>query len=313
MGSGSVMKNEKPESNYKPDSNNKRGYLKGDFEFFHLKDKKSMEFEYHYHDFNKIIVFLSGNVTYLVEGKSYKLRPWDILLVSSREIHKPLIDPAGVYERIIIWVNPEFLEKHSSPDCRLLSCFELAMSKNHNLLRLNTEFLRDVKQTLTQLEAACKSNEFGYRILRNSLLIQLVVHINRLYSGYGENVGMKDVEYDKSISEVLKYINENLEKDLSIDALASRFFMSRYHLMHKFKEQTGYSIHNYILQKRLIMANAMIKSGMPAVETSIRCGFGDYSSFVRAFKKMFGLSPKKHYKNLLELQKSYEGGDHFRN
>jgi hypothetical protein len=44
----------------------KRGYLNKDFEFFHLKDNKAMQFEFHYHDFNKIIIFISGNVTYLI-------------------------------------------------------------------------------------------------------------------------------------------------------------------------------------------------------------------------------------------------------
>jgi quercetin dioxygenase-like cupin family protein len=62
----------------------KRGYLNEDFHFFRLKDQKKNEFEYHYHDFNKIIIFLSGEVTYLIEGKSYILKPWDILLVGHK-------------------------------------------------------------------------------------------------------------------------------------------------------------------------------------------------------------------------------------
>ena len=48
-------------------SSNKSGYLNKDFQLFHIKDKKNHEFEFHYHDFNKIIIFLSGKVTYLIE------------------------------------------------------------------------------------------------------------------------------------------------------------------------------------------------------------------------------------------------------
>lgn len=73
-------------------NSNKSGYLNNDFQLFHLKDKKNQEFEFHYHDFNKIIIFLSGKVTYLIEGKAYNLKPWDILLVNNHDVHKPIID-----------------------------------------------------------------------------------------------------------------------------------------------------------------------------------------------------------------------------
>lgn len=107
------------------DSNEaKRGYLKGDFAFFHLKDMKNVQFEYHYHDFSKIVVFISGNVTYLVEGKAYILKPWDILFVNGSEVHKAVIDPTVLYERVVIWVNHGFLEKHSD-DYSLMTCFSL--------------------------------------------------------------------------------------------------------------------------------------------------------------------------------------------
>lgn len=286
--------------------NIKRGYLKRDFEFFHLKDMKNLKFESHYHDFNKIIVFISGNVTYLIEGKAYKLRPWDILFVSSNEIHKPIIDSSEIYERIIIWVNPIFLTKHNSKECNLLTCFELASSQKHNLMRLDQSQTSNIKPTLLQLNDACKSKEFGSSILKNSLLLQLMVFLNRLFLGAGNTNDQSDIEYDKSIGDILSYINDNLDEDLSIDYISSKFFVSKYYLMHKFKKQTGYTIHNYILQKRLILANTLIKRGKSVNEVYLQCGFGDYSNFIRAFKKMFGLPPKKYYKALMELENSYD-------
>lgn len=283
----------------------KRGYLKEDFKLFHLKDKKNLKFEFHYHDFNKIIIFISGEVTYLIEGKAYKLKPWDILMVSSSEIHKPLIDPSGTYERIVIWVNPAFFKKHNNVECNLLTCFELASNQKFNLMRLNPELLSDVKYTLSQLEHAYKSIEFGSHILKNSIFLQFVVYLNRLFLGDSNNKELNDIEYDENIGAILNYINKNLSEDLSIENLSSKFYMSKYYLMHKFKKQTGYTIHNYIVQKRLLMANSLIKKGKAVTEVYIECGFGDYSNFVRGFKKMFGLSPKKHYKALREIENSF--------
>lgn len=72
----------------------KRGYLNSDFRLFHLTDTKKQDFEYHYHDFDKIIIFIRGRVTYRIEGQAYELQPYDIVLVSHNDIHRPDIDPS---------------------------------------------------------------------------------------------------------------------------------------------------------------------------------------------------------------------------
>lgn len=274
----------------------KRGYLKDDFRLFHIKDNRSLDFEYHYHDFNKIIIFISGRVNYLIEGRSYRLKPWDILFVSSSETHKAIIDPSEVYERIVIWVNSSFLEKHNNEDGNLLTCFELACREKFNLLRSSSEAMKDIKHTLTAMERTIGNKDFGSFILGNSLFIQLMVYLNRLYLGSENSGSIVDVEYDETVERILNYIKENLTEDLSIEKISSLFYLNRYYLMHRFKEQTGYTIHNYIVQKRLIYANTLIKSGRSVTEACVECGFNDYSSFLRAFKNMFGLSPKKYYK-----------------
>ncbi len=86
-------------------------------------------------------------------------------------------------------------------------------------------------------------------------------------------------------------MNANLEKDLSLESIARQFYMSKSYLMHKFKEMTGYSAHKYIQQKRLIQAAELIRDGVPVVEAGQRCGYGDYSAFLRAFKKLYGVNP----------------------
>ena len=72
---------------------NKRGYLNSDFKIFHLTDQISTEFEFHYHEFHKITIFISGNVQYFVEGKTYPLQPYDIVLVNRNDIHRVQVDP----------------------------------------------------------------------------------------------------------------------------------------------------------------------------------------------------------------------------
>ncbi|KZL89565.1 AraC family transcriptional regulator [Clostridium magnum] len=282
----------------------KRGYLNGDFEFFHLVDKKSMEFEFHYHDFNKIIVFISGKVTYLIEGKSYRLKPWDLLFINSNDVHRAIVSSDEPYERIVIWVNQNFLELHNNGS-NLLTCFELSSKHKINLLRSNLEGIRSIKNTIYLLEDAIKDKNFGNIVLKNSLFLQLMVYFNRLYIGTEINIEEKDIEYDERIVKILDYINKNLGEILSVENIALKFYMNKFYLMHKFKAQTGYTLHSYIQQKRLVLAASLVKKGKQITEIYLECGFRDYSSFVRAFKKEFNLSPKKYYKSVMEIQSSY--------
>ena len=67
----------------------KRGYLDRDFRLVHLKDSLAPRIDYHYHEFDKLVFFLGGRVTYVVEGVTYFLRPWDILLIQHNLIHRP--------------------------------------------------------------------------------------------------------------------------------------------------------------------------------------------------------------------------------
>lgn len=288
-------------------NHHKRGCLHKDFELFHLKDKNNIELEFHFHDFNKIIIFISGQVTYFIEGKTYKLKPWDILLVNSNEIHKPMIDPEQTYERIVIWVNPLFLIKHNYEGCNLLTCFLMASQEKFNLLRLLPEHLSGLKSLLLQLEDACRSEDFGSQTLKNALFLQFIVHLNRSFLGHTSDMRSPDIESDETIGQILQYINSNLCDDLSMDKLASVCHLSKYYLMRRFKQQTGYTIHNYILQKRLIAANAKMKEGKSVTQACLESGFGDYSNFIRSFKRVYGVSPKKHYKTLLQYEKSNSG------
>ena len=71
----------------------KRGYLNEDFRLFHLKDSRAQKLDYHYHEFDKLILVLGGKVSYVVEGVTYFLQPWDLLLVQrARDVAQYLIE-----------------------------------------------------------------------------------------------------------------------------------------------------------------------------------------------------------------------------
>jgi AraC-like DNA-binding protein len=103
--------------------------------------------------------------------------------------------------------------------------------------------------------------------------------------------------YDEKIVQILSWINDNLLNEISVNSLAANFFVSKYHMMRRFRAETGYSIHSYIINKRLLTARDMLIGGAGATEACFGCGYKDYSSFARAYKKQFGVTPSETVKN----------------
>lgn len=275
----------------------KTGYLNEDFRLFHIKDQTKKEFAYHYHDFHKVVIFISGKVVYHIEGKAYQLRPWDILLVNRHAIHWPEIDPSVPYDRFILWIQNDILWQE------LLKCFQKANDRNYNLVRLNSALQEKMKDILFELETSTKSDGYGREILTQSLFLQFMVYLNRIFLEKQYIFDKKSYTFDSQIASILQYINHNLKEDLSVETLSARYYVSKYHLMRKFKQETGYTLHNYIVNKRLLMARTLISNGMPVTKAAQESGFAEYSTFSRAYRKQFKTNPSEelpHYSTPLK-------------
>ena len=275
----------------------KTGYLNEDFRLFHIKDQTKKEFAYHYHDFHKVVIFISGKVVYHIEGKAYQLKPWDILLVNRHAIHRSEIDPSVPYERFILWIQNDILWQE------LLKCFQKANDRNYNLVRLNSALQEKMKDILFELETSTKSDGYGKEILTQSLFLQFMVYLNRIFLEKQYIFDKKSYTFDSQIASILQYINHNLKEDLSVETLSARYYVSKYHLMRKFKQETGYTLHNYIVNKRLLMARTLISNGVPVTKAAQESGFAEYSTFSRAYRKQFKTNPSEelpHYSNPLK-------------
>ncbi len=264
----------------------KRGYLAEDFRIFDLKDRKAQRVDYHYHDFDKAVLLLSGGVTYLLGESSYSLKPGDLLLVPSGVVHKPIILSSTDYERYVIWISPALYGRYTSAD--LASCFSYVREGGLASLSLSTGQKAALLSRLSALEELGRGEGFGAEIMYEAGFVQLLVEINRLM---GQTAATGKPKHSIKISQILSYLNDNLCDDITVDSLADRFFISRYHLMRRFKKETGHTLWSYISRKRILRAAALLRQDYPVAKAAHESGFGDYTTFLRAFKAMFGISP----------------------
>ena len=266
--------------------------VKNDFEFFHTKDEMPPNVEYHNHDFYEIFFYISGKVTYIIEGKSYRLKPGDIILINNRELHRTVIESGEDYERVVIWIKPDYITRLNTDSTDLTMCFESSAKKKYNLLRPDTETLAYLKAIVQKIEKAYYNSGFGSEVLKYAYINELVVYLNKAYLYTKDEEIEVDIEYNQKISNIIKYINANLDSQLSLENISAQFYISKYHLLREFKKYTGFTIHRFIQKKRLIMARMLLEENIKVSEVSMICGFGDYSNFIRTFKREYGISPK---------------------
>ena len=267
----------------------REGYLKENYHYFHLRDTAGAELDFHFHEFDKLVLLLSGRVDYAVESLVYPLRPWDILLVRHHTIHKALVDKSVPYERVILYLDRKYFDR-LMPQARLFACFDRADERAQYLLSPDGEQRAELAAVIGGVEKSLHAADFGAQAMCDSYIVQLLVLLGRL-SANTEAALPGEGQYDGKIAAVLSYIGENLTAELSVDALAGQIHLSRYHFMRLFKAQTGVSVHAYVRQRRLMHAARLIREGMSTARAAEESGFADYSAFHRAFTAAFGISP----------------------
>ena len=264
---------------------------KDSFEVFHYREPRPTGVEVHHHDFYEIYYLLDGQVDYWVDGKVLHMQPGDLLLINPQELHRPLVGvEKNNYERIVLWINRDFLENMASANGELVRCFNSGDPNHSNLIRPAAPERSTLTVRMSELVREFYGSEYGSDQAAYGLFLQLMVHINRMAQRTQKQQG-ETGQLSALVQKTLQYIADHLAEPITLDILADLFYVSKYHLSHTFTKETGISIYRYILLRRLLMARQQLLAGEPAGQVSRNCGFSDYTSFYRAFKSEYGISP----------------------
>ncbi len=261
---------------------NPDGYLREEFRLFHIETPLDHEIGFHYHDFHKIFILISGDCEYWIEEKRYELRPLDAVIIPAGTLHRPVVRPGAEYKRIIIYISNDFFVNENKT---LFECFSSVQSDRSHLIRHINPNRAEIANLLPRIiDDERNESEYGSDIIKRLRVTELLVMLNRALKNKEANYTSFSVS-NKTVEQIRDYVDSNLTSDLDIDTIAGALYLNRSYIMHLFKQETGTTIGNYITEKRMFLANKYIKEGHPKGEASLMAGFPSYSAFHYAYNK----------------------------
>lgn len=240
----------------------------------------------HTHSNCEIFCVFRGSGHYITEGSRRKFEPGRIFLMRPGETHMADMTNDIPREALSFHFHPSVIDGFD-PEHKLLAPFfdrPLGLNNVYDRPAISQTEIYTLFQKMRTLDSDNSSN----CIHGTALLISVLSELKRLFDAQLYTQSENNVEM---MHGVIDYVNQNLGADFTSDYLCNKFHLSRSQLDRNFKHYTGSTVWAYITAKRLLLAKSYIAEGMHATEAASICGFKDYSTFYRAYRKHFGQSP----------------------
>lgn len=243
----------------------------------------------HLHTQMEVYYLIEGNVEYHVENHVYLPKAGDIMIMRPGELHTSQveIEHGGPYERYNVRFSPELLKE--TLNNRLLLPFlnrPIGVFNLYTSDEIPSEYIHSCFQRMfTQ-----QDDDKGVRTI--SYLIPI---LQEIYDVWITREKPQENPHDSLPSDIISYINQHLSTLRSPQEISDVFYLSQSQIYRAFREYTGTSVWNYVRTKRLITARELMQNGESPAKAAVACGFEDYSTFYRAYKRQFGCSPQEDY------------------
>lgn len=246
------------------------------------KPSKNVYFN-HIHNHCEILLFISGQADYNIDGQIFKPSPYDLLFIPAATYHY-LIPTASIpYENYVIGVDPGIIDPaHYS---KLFSPPLMISIKEDTELRNFFTRLDYYDQTYSQTD---------FSQCAMSLIHELITYcsyrkdaLNFVHSGSIAH-----------IDDIIAFITENIEKPLDADMISKRFLLSKSYVQNLFSQSMHIGLKKYIMQKKIYAAHNDLAQGLSPVDACEKYSFGDYSVFYRLYRKTFNASPREQRRSL---------------
>lgn len=239
------------------------------------------DYDLHCHSQYELIYFEDGDISYLIEGKAYKPKPFSVLIMGPNVFHGVRVNSDEPYKRYVLHFPAEILPAETRKI--LLSPYGTSKNYYENVQPFG------LRESFNNIYA-CKNMPSDMQDVAVSAAVQeLLVKVTYMCRTIDDTTPKGNV--NSAISEVIKYLNENISSPISLDMLAKKFYISKHHMNKVFKKATGTTVGKYVNYKRITQAQQLIMQGYSASRAATEAGFGDYSSFYRAYTRLLGHVP----------------------
>jgi len=249
---------------------------------------------FHCHDGYEILIFLAGTASFYVEQHCISLSRGDIICCPPYTFHRALPQREHDYERILINFSESLLSELNSPLTNLAECF-YTQETPFRILHLSTSELTALTQDTKHLESCFFTSLYGNDLLQRALLTEILITLNRQVQT--QNITNHTSTYSPIVTKILCYIEAHYKKDFHITHMANELHHNADYLTRCFKKTTGCSIQQFVIAKRITLAQKLLRKGNTPLDVCYLSGFENYSNFSRTFSKHTGISPKRYQLN----------------
>lgn len=250
-------------------------------------ERPRVRFTSEHHNFYEIYYLESGDVEYIVQGKSYQINPGDILLIGINEVHTQIINKE-FYERFVLQFST-----YSLPfDPKIINMLMSLFTPEHRLIPSNIAAEFKCLSYLKKIERYCLDPEDEYFATNlNVTIIQLVAQLHKALKKTAK-LQPSATANTNIVEKAIAFIDSHIcDENLTLDRIAQELFVDKFYLSHSFSDKLHMPLKQYVMRKKMYQADALIKSGMSITKAATTVGYENYHSFFYGYKKIFGRSP----------------------
>ncbi len=231
----------------------------------------------HIHNHCELLLFISGDANYNIDGQLYKPQPYDLLFVPAATYHYLIPLSSHPYENYVVGIDPtEIAKSHYE------KLFSQPLMVN---IKEDPEFMGFFHRLdLYQERFSAEDFDRAAHALISELVTYCAYQKDKMHFVHSGSMA--------HIDEIIRYISEHLEEKLDAERIAKHFFLSASYVQNMFSQNMHIGLKKYIAQKKIYAAHADMLQGLEPYEACEKYGFGDYSTFYRLYKKNFGSSPR---------------------
>ena len=252
----------------------------------------------HSHAFFELLYCCNScGAEYLVGSERYRLQAGDVIFVPPGVSHRPLLPEqmSEPYHRYVLWLSQEFMDWYAQ---LFPGSFSLAQG-TAGLLRTGGSLRESIGERFRSgiREAEHRADGWEAAVIGNTMMLLSQI----LRATNTRAIRTMHAEEPELLDKLAAHLEQNYASRISIQDLAKQFYVSSSTVSHLFKQKMGISFYRYVTQRRLIAAKSLIEKGLLLEDVGSQAGFSDYSSFYRAFKQEYGISPRQ-YRSIQEAQ-----------